>query len=42
MTTSADHDDARLIEQGRKLFAGQWRFVWASPSIDTRPPMEKK
>jgi GTP-binding protein len=38
MTTGADIDD-RLIEQGRKLFAGQWRFVWASPSIATLPPM---
>jgi len=31
--------DAKLIEQGRKLFAGDWRFVWASPSIETLPPM---
>jgi GTP-binding protein len=38
MTTGTDSDD-RLIEQGRKLFAGQWRFVWASPSIATLPPM---
>jgi GTP-binding protein len=38
MTTSADIND-RLIEQGRKLFAGQWHFVWASPSIETLPPM---
>jgi GTP-binding protein len=36
--TGADIDD-RLIEQGRKLFAGQWHFVWASPSIETLPPM---
>jgi GTP-binding protein len=28
-----------LIEAGRKLFAGEWRFVWASPSIETLPPM---
>jgi GTP-binding protein len=34
MTTDAD-----LIEQGRKLFAGDWQFVWASPSIETLPPM---
>ncbi|MGA7810111.1 ribosome biogenesis GTP-binding protein YihA/YsxC [Bradyrhizobium sp.] len=33
-TTSTD-----LIEAGRKLFAGDWRFVWASPSIETLPPM---
>lgn len=31
--------DAELIEQGRKLFAGDWRFIWASPSIATLPPM---
>src|SRR5512144_2882907 len=31
--------DAKLIEQGRKLFAGDWRFVWASPSVETLPPM---
>ena len=36
MTT---HADAELIEQGRKLFAGDWQFVWASPSIETLPPM---
>src|SRR5512137_2775596 len=28
-----------LIERGRKLFAGDWRFFWASPSIETLPPM---
>ncbi len=32
--------DAALIEQGRKLFAGDWQFFWASPSIDTLPPMQ--
>src|SRR5262245_56941720 len=32
--------DAKLIEAGRKLFAGDWQFVWASPSIETLPPME--
>jgi GTP-binding protein len=31
--------DADLIEAGRKLFAGDWRFVWAAPSIETLPPM---
>ena len=31
--------DAELLEQGRKLFAGDWRFIWASPSIETLPPM---
>ena len=37
MTTDID---AMLIEQGRKLFAGDWQFVWASPSIETLPPMQ--
>src|SRR5437764_3749223 len=36
MTVDADAD---LIEQGRKLFAGDWHFIWASPSIETLPPM---
>src|ERR1700731_2698398 len=31
--------DAELMEQGRKLFAGDWRFFWASPSIETLPEM---
>src|SRR6266699_4984837 len=31
--------DAKLIEDGRKLFAGDWQFFWASPSIETLPPM---
>jgi GTP-binding protein len=31
--------DVDLIEQGRKLFAGDWHFIWASPSIETLPPM---
>ena len=31
--------DAKLIEDGRKLFAGDWQFIWASPSIETLPPM---
>lgn len=37
-----DHDAKRqagLIEQGRLLFAGDWQFIWASPSIETLPPM---
>jgi GTP-binding protein len=37
MTTTTT--DADLIERGRKLFAGDWQFVWASPSIETLPPM---
>jgi GTP-binding protein len=31
--------DAKLIEQGRKLFAGDWQFVWAAPSVEALPPM---
>ena len=36
MTTDPD---AKLIEAGRKLFAHDWQFIWASPSIETLPPM---
>jgi GTP-binding protein len=32
--------DAKLIEQGRKLFAGDWQFIWAAPSIAALPPMQ--
>src|ERR1041384_3872490 len=32
--------DAKLIEQGRKLFAGDWQFIWASPTIERLPPMQ--
>src|SRR5262252_5443337 len=35
---NAETDD-KLIEAGRKLFARDWQFVWASPSIETLPPM---
>ncbi len=31
--------DAKLIEQGRRLFAGDWKFFFASPSTETLPPM---
>src|ERR1700752_2113535 len=37
MTTTSD---AELIETGRKLFAGDWQFIWASPSIESLPPMQ--
>ena len=37
MTTTTS--DAELIEAGRKLFAGDWQFNYASPSIETLPPM---
>jgi GTP-binding protein len=36
MTTEPD---AELIEQGRLMFAGEWKFIWASPSLETLPPM---
>jgi len=36
MTTDTD---AKLIEQGRILFAGDWQFFWAAPSVETLPPM---
>jgi GTP-binding protein len=32
-------EDAKLVEKGRLLFAGDWNFIWASPSIETLPPM---
>jgi GTP-binding protein len=35
-----DTSDAELIEAGRKIFAGDWQFIWASPSIETLPPMK--
>jgi GTP-binding protein len=35
----AADDNAALIEAGRKLFAGDWRFAYAAPSIETLPPM---
>ncbi len=31
--------DADLIEEGRKLFAGDFRFIWAAPTVETLPPM---
>jgi GTP-binding protein len=31
--------DPKLIEAGRKLFAGDFRFFWAAPSIEALPPM---
>jgi GTP-binding protein len=35
-----DELDPALIERGRKLFAGDWQFIWASPSVETLPPMQ--
>src|SRR3954467_10594859 len=34
-----DDKDAKLIEVGRKLFTRDWQFIWASPSVETLPPM---
>jgi len=28
------------IEAGRKLFAGDWQFIWAAASAETLPPMK--
>jgi GTP-binding protein len=36
---TADYD-AELIEAGRKIFAGEWQFFWAAPSIESLPPMK--
>jgi len=39
-TTEQDPSaDAALIEAGRKLFAGDWQFLAAAPTIPTLPPM---
>ena len=36
---SAAEDEARLREIGRKIFAGEADFKWASTAIDNLPPM---
>lgn len=28
------------VEAGRKLFAGDWQFIWAAASVETLPPMK--
>ena len=33
-------DDHALTEKARRLFAGDWRFIWASPEIASLPPMK--
>ena len=30
----------RESEAGRKLFAGDWQFIWAASSVESLPPME--
>lgn len=36
---SATNIDPALIEEGRRLFAGDWKFIWAAPTIAALPPM---
>jgi GTP-binding protein len=31
---------AASIEAGRKLFAADWQFMWASPTVEALPPMK--
>lgn len=28
-----------FIEQGRRIFAGDWQFIWAASSLESLPPM---
>ncbi len=38
--TPTDHDiDPELIEDARRLFAGDWQFIWAAPTVAVLPPM---
>jgi GTP-binding protein len=30
----------REVEAGRKLFAADWQFIWASSAVDNLPPMQ--
>src|SRR5688572_8053738 len=30
----------RETETGRRLFAGDWQFIWAASSVESLPPME--
>jgi GTP-binding protein len=32
-------DNADYTEAGRKLFAGDWQFIWAADKVDGLPPM---
>src|SRR5437763_11120326 len=29
-----------LIEQGRRVFAGEWQFIWAAAAVESLPPMQ--
>jgi GTP-binding protein len=36
-----ENDSApELVEQGRRIFAGDWRFIWAAASVESLPPMQ--
>lgn len=37
--TRAEEAEAALLEAGRRLFAGEWRFLTAAPTIETLPAM---
>lgn len=39
MTLNTDFTSSEM-EAGRKLFAGDWQFIWAAASADTLPPMK--
>jgi len=41
VTTVDDRDNAELIEQGRRIFAGDWQFIWAAASAESLPPMAR-
>src|SRR5579872_4564394 len=34
-----DDIEPELIEQGRRIFAGDWQFIWAASSVESLPPM---
>jgi GTP-binding protein len=41
MSMTLNNDFTRgEIEAGRKLFAGEWQFMWAAASAETLPPMK--
>jgi GTP-binding protein len=37
---TADQVDAEAVEAGRRLFAGEWRFVAGVATLDMMPPMD--
>jgi GTP-binding protein len=41
MSMTLDNDFTRSeMESGRKLFAGNWEFLWAAAGMDSLPPMK--